>query len=149
MEVILLKTVGNLGALGDKVRVRSGYGRNYLIPGGFAVPATAGNLEEFEARRAELEREAAEALAAAESRKASLEGMRVTIARKAGDEGRLFGSVGTGDIAEAVTAAGVPVEKQEVRLSEGPFRTVGEHEVTVHLHVDVDALITVDVVPEN
>jgi large subunit ribosomal protein L9 len=104
VEVILMKSIGGLGALGDKVNVRPGYGRNYLVPGGFAVPATAANLEAFEARRAELERDAASSLASAESRKAALEGMRVTIARKAGDEGRLFGSVGAQDIAAAITA---------------------------------------------
>ena len=148
MEVILLKNIGGLGALGDKVKVRPGYGRNYLVPGGFAVPATAANLEAFEARRAELEREAATTLAAAESRKAALEDMRITIARKAGDEGRLFGSVGPQDIAAAVTAAGVEVAKQEVRLPAGPFRTTGEFEVTLHLHADVDAAITLTIVPE-
>ena len=149
MEVILLKTVGGLGALGDKVKVRPGYGRNYLVPGGFAVSATAANLEAFEARRAELEREAAANLASAESRKAALEGVRVTIARKAGDQGRLFGSVGAGDIADAVTAAGVPIAKQEVRLPAGPFRATGEFQVTLHLHADVDATVTVDIVPEG
>ena len=148
MEVILLKNIGGLGALGDKVKVRPGYGRNYLVPGGFAVPATAANLEAFEARRAELEQEAATTLAAAESRKAALEDMRITIARKAGDEGRLFGSVGPQDIAAAVTAAGVEVAKQEVRLPAGPFRTTGEFEVTLHLHADVDATITLTIVPE-
>jgi large subunit ribosomal protein L9 len=148
VEVILLKNIGGLGALGDKVKVRPGYGRNYLVPGGFAVPATAANLEAFEARRAELEREAATTLAAAESRKAALEDMRITIARKAGDEGRLFGSVGPQDIAAAVTAAGVEVAKQEVRLPAGPFRTTGEFEVTLHLHADVDAAITLTIVPE-
>ncbi|MFY9976102.1 MAG: 50S ribosomal protein L9 [Chromatiaceae bacterium] len=148
MEVILLKNIGGLGALGDKVKVRPGYGRNYLVPGGFAVPATAANLEAFEARRAELEREAATTLAAAESRRAALEDMRITIARKAGDEGRLFGSVGPQDIAAAVTAAGVEVAKQEVRLPAGPFRTTGEFEVTLHLHADVDAAITLTIVPE-
>jgi large subunit ribosomal protein L9 len=148
VEVILLKNIGGLGALGDKVKVRPGYGRNYLVPGGFAVPATAANLEAFEARRAELEREAATTLAAAESRRAALEDMRITIARKAGDEGRLFGSVGPQDIAAAVTAAGVEVAKQEVRLPAGPFRTTGEFEVTLHLHADVDAAITLTIVPE-
>jgi large subunit ribosomal protein L9 len=147
VEVILLKNVGGLGALGDKVRVRAGYGRNYLVPQGYAVLATPANLEAFEARRAELEREAAEAVAAAEARKSSLEGLSVTIARRAGDEGRLFGSVGTQDIAEAVTAAGVAVEKQEVRLPEGPLRAAGEFEVLLHLHADVDATVTVHVVP--
>ena len=148
MEVILLKNVGRLGALGDKVKVRSGYGRNYLVPGGFAVSATAANLEAFEARRAELEREAAASLASAQTRQASLEGLRVTIARKAGDQGRLFGSVGAGDIADAVTAAGVPITKPEVRLTGGAFRAVGEFQVTLHLHPEVDAMVTVDVVPE-
>lgn len=149
MEVILLKNVSNLGALGDKVKVRSGYGRNYLVPQGFAVSATAANLEAFEARRAELERDAAAALADAESRKANLEGLNLTIARKSGDEGRLFGSVGTQDIAEAATAAGITLEKQEIRLSDGAFRNTGEYEVGIHLHADVDTTILVTVVPES
>ena len=149
MEVILLKNVGGLGLLGDKVKVRPGYGRNYLVPQGFAVTATPTNLEAFEARRAELERFAAEARAAAEARKARLDGMNVTIARKAGDEGRLFGSVGTADIAAAVTAAGIELAKQEVRLPEGPFRTIGEFEVALHLHVDIDASIRIGIVPES
>jgi large subunit ribosomal protein L9 len=148
VEVILMKSIGGLGALGDKVNVRPGYGRNYLVPGGFAVPATAANLEAFEARRAELERDAASSLASAESRKAALEGMRVTIARKAGDEGRLFGSVGAQDIAAAITAAGVEVAKQEVRLPAGPLRTTGELEVTLHLHAEVDTSVSVTIVPE-
>lgn len=148
MEVILLKHVGGLGALGEKVKVRPGYGRNYLIPGGFAAPATDANLEAFEARRAELEREAAQTLASAESRKATVAGMSVTIARRAGEEGRLFGSVGTGDIAEAVTAAGVELQKTEVRLPLGPIRTTGEVEITLHLHPEVDTTITLHIVPE-
>ncbi|MBK1720891.1 50S ribosomal protein L9 [Thiocystis violacea] len=147
MEVILLKNVSNLGVLGDKVKVRSGYGRNYLLPGGFAVSATAENLEAFEARRAELEQAAAEVLAAAEARKAKLDGMTLTIARKAGDEGRLFGSVGTADIAQAAVDAGYELDKAEVRLPQGPFRAVGEYEVLLHLHADVDTQIKVDVVP--
>ena len=149
MEVILLKNVTKLGVLGDKVRVRSGYGRNYLLPGGFAVAATPENLEAFEARRAELERAAAEALAAAEARRAKFAGLSLTIARKAGDEGRLFGSVGAADIAEAAREAGLELAKSEVRLSEGPFRTLGEYEVALHLHADVDAVVKVDIVPEN
>jgi large subunit ribosomal protein L9 len=112
------------------------------------VPATDSNLEAFEARRAELEKEAAQALAAAQSRQASLEGMSVTIAQRAGEEGRMFGSVGTSDIADAVTAAGVAVEKQEVRLPSGPIRSTGEVEIQLHLHPEVDATITVHVVPE-
>ena len=149
MEVILLKNVANLGELGDKVAVRSGYGRNYLVPQGFAVPATVANLQAFEERRAELERAAAEGLALAEARKEKLHGMTVTIARKAGDEGRLFGSVGSGDIAEAITAMGVEVQKQEVRLSDGAFRAAGEYEVTLHIHSDVDAMIKLEVIPEE
>nr|WP_207168386.1 50S ribosomal protein L9 [Thiocystis violacea] len=143
----MLKNVSNLGVLGDKVKVRSGYGRNYLLPGGFAVSATAENLEAFEARRAELEQAAAEVLAAAEARKAKLDGMTLTIARKAGDEGRLFGSVGTADIAQAAVDAGYELDKAEVRLPQGPFRAVGEYEVLLHLHADVDTQIKVDVVP--
>ena len=146
MEVILLKNVGGLGSLGDKVKVRPGYGRNYLVPSGFAVSATARNLEAFEARRAELEREAAANLAAAQERKVAMEGLRLTIARKAGDEGRLFGSVGAGDIAVALTGAGVTVAKAEVRLS-AALRAVGEFPVTLRLHPEVEAIITVDIVP--
>ncbi|MGA7982036.1 MAG: 50S ribosomal protein L9 [Chromatiaceae bacterium] len=149
MEIILLKKVGHLGGLGDKVSVRSGYGRNYLIPSGLAVPATEANLKAFEERRAELEREANEALAAAEERRAKLDGVTVTVARKAGDEGRLFGSVGTGDIAEAAHAMGLQVEKQEVRLPEGPFRAAGEYEILVHLHPDVDATLKLEIIPES
>ena len=143
MEVILLEKVENLGNLGDKVKVRPGYGRNFLIPHGKATPATEEAVKEFEARRAELERQAAEVLAAAEARKAQLEGLSVTVAAKAGDEGKLFGSVGTVDIAEAVTAAGVEIAKQEVRLPDGPLRVTGEYQVGLHLHTDVDATVTV------
>ncbi|TVQ95257.1 MAG: 50S ribosomal protein L9 [Chromatiaceae bacterium] len=146
MDVILLKKVGGLGDLGDKVAVRPGYGRNYLIPTGLAAPATAANLEAFEARRAELEREAAEALAAAEARKAQLDGLSVSIARKAGDEGRLYGSVGTAEIAAAVTDAGVEVAKAEVRLSEGPLRTTGEFEIAIRVHADLEASVRIEVI---
>ncbi len=147
MDVILLKKVGGLGELGDKVVVRPGYGRNYLIPTGLAAPATEANLKAFEARRADLEREAASALASAVARQQRLEGMSVTIARKAGDEGRLFGSVGTGDIATAITEAGVEVSKAEVRLPAGVLRAIGEHEVALHLHPDVDTTIRLEIVP--
>lgn len=147
MDVILLKKVGGLGDLGDKVAVRPGYGRNYLIPTGLAAPATAANLAAFEARRAELEREAAAALAAAEARKAQLEGINVSIARKAGDEGRLYGSVGTADLAAAITEAGVEVAKAEVRLPEGPLRATGEFEIILRLHADVEASVRVEVIP--
>ncbi len=149
MEVILLQKIENLGALGDKVHVKSGYGRNYLVPTGRAVFATKENLETFEARRAELEKAAAEALAAAEERKAKIEALSISISRKAGDEGKLFGSVGTADIAEAATEAGVAIEKREVRLPEGPFHIIGEFEVVIHLHTDVDAMLKLVVVPEE
>ena len=147
MEVILLEKVENLGSLGDKVKVRPGYGRNYLLPQGKAKPATAENIKLFEERRAELEKAAAEAVAAAEARKAQLEGLTVTINAKAGDEGKLFGSVGTADIAEAITQAGVPVDRQEVRLPEGPLRACGEYEIPLHLHTDVDASVKLVVAP--
>ena len=149
MDVILLEKVDNLGGLGDKVDVRPGYGRNYLIPSGKAVAATKANLEVFEARRAELEQQAKEAMSAAETRKTGFETLPlITIARKAGDEGRLFGSVGTSDIAEAVTAAGIELAKKEVRLPDGPFHTTGEFEIQVHLHSDVDAVVKLAIVPE-
>lgn len=148
MQVILLEKVENLGNLGDQVKVRSGYGRNFLIPQGKATAATAVNIARFEERRAELEKAAADALGAAMARKAGLDGLTVTIAAKAGDEGKLFGSVGTGDIAHAVTAAGQPVERHEVRLPEGPFRALGEFEVMLHLHTDVNATIKLIIVAE-
>jgi large subunit ribosomal protein L9 len=151
MEVILLEKVANLGGLGEKVSVKSGFGRNYLIPQGKAVFASAENIRVFEERRAELEKQAAEKLAAAESRKAQIEGLSdgVTITHKTGEEGRLFGSVGTADIAEACTAAGVEVAKSEVRLPEGPFRVAGEYEVALHLHTDIDTTIKVTIVGED
>jgi large subunit ribosomal protein L9 len=148
MEVILLEKVDNLGSLGDKVNVRPGYGRNFLIPSGKATAATAANIEAFEARRAELEKHAAEILAAAEARREKLDGMSVTIASKSGDEGKLFGSVGTSDIAHAISATGVEVERSEIRMPEGVFRMVGEYEVSVHLHSDVNATVKVVVVAE-
>lgn len=149
MEVILLQKIENLGALGDKVNVKSGYGRNYLVPTGRAVSATKENLEAFEARRAELEKAAAEQMVAAEARKAKIDELSISISRKAGDEGRLFGSVGTSDIAEAVTATGVEVAKREVRLPEGPFHHTGEFEVVIHLYTDVDATLKLAVVAEE
>lgn len=148
MDVILLKKVENLGGLGDKVKVRSGYGRNFLIPSGKATAATEENIKAFEERRAELEKAAAEVLAAAEARREKLDGISVTIASKAGDEGKLFGSVGTSDIAHAISDTGVAVERSEIRMPEGAFRTVGEYEVHVHLHSDVNATVQVVVVAE-
>lgn len=149
MEVILLQNIENLGGLGDKVAVKPGYGRNFLIPTGRAVPATDENLAAFEARRAELEKEASESLAQAAARKAEVEALNLSIARKAGDEGRLFGSVGTSDIVEAAAAAGVTLNKREVRLPEGPFHITGDFEVQIHLHTDVDATLKLSIVPET
>jgi large subunit ribosomal protein L9 len=149
MEVILLQSIDNLGGPGDKVSVKSGYGRNYLVPTGRAVLATAENLADFEKRRAELEKQAAEVLAVAEARREKLEGLSITITSKAGDEGRLFGSIGTSDIANAVTAAGVELEKREVRLPDGPFHVTGEFEVQLHLHTEVDATLKLEIVPEQ
>lgn len=148
MEVILLEKVENLGNLGDRVNVRPGYGRNFLIPGGKATPATEEHIKAFEARRAELEKAAADQFAAAEARREKLEGLVVTIKAKAGDEGKLFGSVGTGDIAHAVSEAGVAIERHEVRLPEGAFRQIGQYQVAVHLHTDVNVDITVTVEAE-
>ena len=146
MEVILLEKVGRLGNLGDRVNVRAGYGRNYLVPFGKAVAATDANVAEFEQRRAELEKAAAERRANAEARAASLEGVKVTIEANAGDEGKLFGSIGTRDIAEAVTAAGVEVQKSEVRLPLGVIRATGDYEIDVQLHSDITTTINVSVV---
>ena len=148
MDVILLEKVKNLGSLGARVSVKPGYGRNFLIPKGKAVPATEANIAAFDARRAELERQEAEVLAAAQSRAAQLAEIAVVIAAKSGDEGKLFGSVGTRDIAEAITASGVSVDKSEVRLPNGAIRNTGEYIVTLHLHSDVNAEVSVTVVAE-
>ena len=148
MQLILLQKVVNLGNLGDKVTVKPGYGRNFLVPQGKAVPATATNLAEFEARRAEYEAKAKASLDGAEGRRARLEGASVTISANASTEGKLYGSVGPRDIAEALTKAGMPVEKSEVVMGEGPLRHVGEFEVLVHLHADVETPVKVVVVPE-
>ena len=137
MDVILLEKIANLGNLGDKVKVKAGYGRNYLLPYGKAVPATDANLAEFEARRAELEKASADKLTRAQGRAADLQALVVTIAANVGEEGKLFGSIGTRDIAEAVTAAGQPIEKSEVRLPQGALREVGEYDVAIQLHSDV------------
>jgi large subunit ribosomal protein L9 len=148
MEVILLEKVANLGTLGDKVNVKSGYGRNFLLPYGKAVPATDANLKAFEERRAELEKAAAEKLAAAQARAEKLESASFTISSKAGDEGKLFGSIGVRDVADAITAAGNDVEKSEVLLPEGPLRAVGEYEVELKLHSDVYVTVKLAVVAE-
>ena len=149
MQVILLDKIAHLGKVGDQVNVKSGYARNYLIPQGKAVMATKATIEHFEARRAELEEKAAQALAAAVDRAARLEALgSVTIASKAGDEGRLFGSIGTRDIADAITAKGVEVAKSEVRLPNGLIRTLGEHEVTFQFHGEVFSHLNVIIVAE-
>lgn len=148
MEIILLEKIANLGNLGDKVTVRPGYGRNFLIPHGKAVMATANKLAEFEQRRAELEKKAADELAAAQARAEAIGNITVTIAQKAGDEGRLYGSVSTKDIADAATRAGVAVQKHEVRLPSGPIRHTGDFEIAVQLHGDVVAKLALKVVPE-
>lgn len=149
MQIILLDKVANLGGLGDNVTVKSGYARNFLFPQGKAVPATKANIEKFEARRAELEAKLAAGLAAANDRAAKVaELAQVTIASKAGDEGKLFGSVGTRDIADAITEAGVAVTKAEVKLPNGTLRETGEFDIDLQLHAEVIATIKVVIIAE-
>lgn len=148
MEVILLEKIANLGNLGDKVTIKNGYGRNFLIPQGKAAMATAAKIKEFEERRAELEKQAAEKLAAATARGEALSKLNIVIAHKTGDEGRLFGSVGTHNIAEAVSAAGVKVEKHEVRLPNGVIRNIGEYDIAFNLHTDVVVTLPIKIVSE-
>ncbi|WP_396588831.1 50S ribosomal protein L9 [Bermanella sp. R86510] len=149
MNVILLEKVAKLGGLGDKVTVKSGYGRNFLIPQGKAVPATETNLKEFETRRADLEKQAAAKLAAAEKRAEELKELELTLAVKAGDEGKLFGSIGTRDLADLIASTGIEANKSEIRLPNGPLRTTGTFEITLQLHADVTTSLTVHVVPEE
>ena len=149
MEVILLDNVGSLGGLGDRVDVKPGYGRNFLIPQGKAVPATPENVEKFEARRAELEAAAAATLDAAQKRAEGIQGLeQVQIAATAGEEGKLFGSVGTRDIAEALTAAGCDTDKSEVRLPDGAIRELGEYEIMIQLHAEVATTANIAIVAE-
>ncbi|MEH6594334.1 MAG: 50S ribosomal protein L9 [Colwellia polaris] len=149
MEVILLDKIAKLGGLGDKVTVKSGYARNFLLPKGKAVFASKANVEHFEARRADLEKKLAEQLTAAQARAAKLaELAEITIASKAGDEGKLFGSIGTRDIADAITEAGVEVVKAEVRLPLGSIRETGEFDIVIHVHNDVDTTIKVVVIAQ-
>lgn len=148
MDVILLEKTINLGNLGDKVTVKNGYARNYLIPQGKAVAATAQKVREFEARRAELEKQAAEKMAAAAARGEELMKLSIVISHKTGDEGRLFGSVGTQTVAEAITAAGVKVEKHEVRMPNGVIRHIGEYDIDINLHTDVVVTLPVRIVAE-
>jgi len=149
MELVLLQKVKNLGGLGDKVKVKPGYGRNFLVPQGKAVPATATNVAEFEKRRSEYEAKANSILSGAEARKAALEGATITVKANASPEGKLFGSVGPRDIAEAFSAAGHPLEKSEVVMGEGPIRHTGDFEINVHLHADVHTTVKVTVVAED
>ncbi len=149
MDVILLEKVANLGGIGDRVKVKPGYARNFLLPQGKATMATAENVARFEARRAELERKAQDNLSAAQQRATALQDFKLRITAKAGSEGKLFGSVGTADIAEAVTAAGFEIERSEVRLPSGPIRAVGEHGVILHLHTDVEISLPVTIVAEE
>ena len=149
MQVILLEKIDNVGLLGDLVDVKSGFARDFLLPQGKAEMATEANIEAFKQRRAELEKQQADALAAAEARKAQLDGVTVSITSRAGTEGKLFGSIGTEEIRSACEAAGHAVEKKEVRMPDGPLRMIGEHPVTLHLHSDIDVTITVNVVGEE
>ncbi|HJS22693.1 MAG TPA: 50S ribosomal protein L9 [Steroidobacteraceae bacterium] len=149
MEVILLQKVANLGGIGDRVKVRSGFARNFLLPQGKATMATAANIAKFEARRAELERVAQDELQVAQQRAAKMHDLKLHLTAKAGTEGKLFGSIGTADIAEACTAAGYEVSRSEVRLPNGPIRLVGEHVVSLHLHADVNVAVPVTIVAEE
>lgn len=149
MEVILLEKIENLGGIGERVKVRAGYARNFLVPQGKATLATAENIAAFEARRSELEAKEVGALTQAQARAEKVRELKLFLRAKAGTEGKLFGSIGTADIAEAAEAAGVPLERSEVRLHEGPIRALGEHEVEIHLHSDVSVPITVTVEAEE
>jgi large subunit ribosomal protein L9 len=149
MEVILLQKIANLGDIGDRVSVKAGFGRNYLLPGGKATLATAENVANFETRRAELEAKAAADLGNARTRAEALKDLRLSITAKAGSEGKLFGSISTTDIAEACLRAGQAVERSEVRLPGGPIRTVGEHSITLHLHSDIDVEVPLTVIAEE
>ena len=148
MELILLEKIENLGNLGDMVNVRAGYARNYLLPQKKAKVATPENVADFEARRAELEAAAADLLTSAKGRAAQLEEVVLTISANAGAEGKLFGSVSNVEIAEAITAAGIEVNRREVRMPEGPIRAIGEYEIAIHLHTDVDTSVKVIVEAE-
>jgi large subunit ribosomal protein L9 len=149
MEVLLLERIRNLGALGDRVNVKPGYGRNFLVPQGKAIYATAANIKKFEARRADLEKVEKEHLDAALAKKAAIEALgTITLHAKAGEEGKLFGSIGTRDIADAVTAAGVEVEKSEIDLPNGVIRNLGDYDITLELHSDVVAILKLSIITE-
>jgi large subunit ribosomal protein L9 len=150
MEVILMENVENLGSVGDKVNVKSGFARNYLVPHGKAKMATAANLAEFEAIRAELEKAAADARQTADARKQEIEALgAIEITARVGSEGKLFGSVGVADVSDSIASLGGNVEKSEIRMPEGALRTVGEHIVDIHLYTDVDTQVTVNIIGEE
>ena len=149
MQVILLEKIGKLGDLGQQVNVRPGYGRNYLIPNGKAVPATPENIEKFEAQQTELEQAQADTLAAAQARAEQVNNLEIVLPRRIVSEDRLYGSVSVSDIAEAVQAAGQQVTKHEIRLPDGPFRSLGDYEVELHLHADVSARIKLKIIAEQ
>jgi large subunit ribosomal protein L9 len=150
MEVILMESVENLGAVGDKVSVKSGFARNYLVPQGKAKLATAANLAEFEARRAELEKLAAEALQVAEQRKLQIEALvAIDVVARVGSEGKLFGSIGVADVVDAIATRDVIVEKSEIRMPEGALRVIGEHQVDIHLYTDIDTQVTIIIIGEE
>ena len=149
MDIILLQKVANLGNIGDRVKVKSGFGRNFLLPEGKATLATPANVAKFEERRAELEKVARDQLVSAEERSGALREFKLTVRAKAGTEGKLFGSIGTADIAEALNRENFKIARSEVRLPSGPLRTVGEHVVTLHLHADVDVQLPVTILAEE
>ena len=149
MEVILLEKIDRLGTLGDLVNVKPGYARNFLLPMGKAKIASEENVKEMEGRRAELEAKAADVLAEAKTRFEKLDGFAVSVTSKSGTEGKLFGSVGNMDVADAVTAAGVAIEKKEVRMPEGAIRIAGEYDIVIHLHSDVNATVKLTVIGEE
>jgi large subunit ribosomal protein L9 len=149
MEVILLQKVANLGNIGDRVKVKSGFGRNFLLPQGKATLATAANVAKFEERRVELEKVAREQLTSAGERSEALKDFKLSLTAKAGTEGKLFGSVGTADIADALKRAGHNIQRSEVRMPNGPLRNVGEHTVNLHLHADIDVSVPVTIVAEE
>ena len=149
MDVILLQKVANLGNIGDRVKVRSGYGRNFLLPGGKATLATPDNVARFEARRGELEKAAREHMSSAQERAVALKDFKLVITSKAGTEGKLFGSIGTSDIAEALGKQGFKIERSEVRMPNGPLRMVGDHSIGLHLHADIDVPLAVSIVAEE
>jgi large subunit ribosomal protein L9 len=150
MEVILLENIENLGSVGDKVSVKSGFARNYLVPHAKAKIATAANVAEFEAIRAELEKAAAEARTVAETRKQAIEAIgTIEVTAKVGSEGKLFGSIGVADVCDAIEIHGQTVEKSEIRMPEGALRSVGEHLIDIHLYTDVDTQVTVNIIGED